>query len=349
MMNCWGPLWPEQKSIARPAWGASSSKDAKYKVVNNARVIENQKITETLTIDGEQWNGAIITKNTFIGQSSHGLHISNAQNITIIDNKFRNIHGNAIKLRSNQASGTDNITIKQNRFENIGLTTILAGEPNQHVSIVNNSFHNVATITSGNKQHGIYLKGPEFLVEGNTITSVGDAHGISVRTSGVVRGNMVIGATEDGIKYYSDSETKGTGNLLIENNIVVNCGHGGLVFAVGGGPLIDTVVVRFNTLVNNYRGIRIYQDLTNVSFQLYGNFVIEPGGKYTYFKTRPRVEQFNIYQQSTADFFDLANRDFRIYPHSVAWKIVPDTVMVPEYDYLNQPFPTAPFSAGAIQ
>ncbi|MBU2552536.1 MAG: right-handed parallel beta-helix repeat-containing protein [Proteobacteria bacterium] len=336
-------------AFAGQADGAGGPEAAPFKMVGGVRVIEGRTFTETLTLDGHQWDGAVIRNNVFNNIADKGLHLSNVRGLSILDNRFTGIKSNAIKLRSDKNQGTEDILIKGNLFKDIAATAILAGEPNVRLRIIGNRFENVALITSGEKQHAMYLKGPEFLVEGNVISGVIDANGISVRTSGVVRGNFIEKAAKDGIKYYSSSETKGSGRLVIEANVAVGNGHGGIALAAGKGPLVDQVEIRFNTLAGNGRGIWIYEDLDRVGISIYGNLIVEADKKYIYTRTKPTLETDNLEVDAEPGFVNAAGRDFNLVKASPAVGFVRKAPGLPPYDYQGRSFGRPPYDAGAMQ
>lgn len=320
------------------------------RIEGGVRIIENHTFTSTVDIDGEVWNGAIIRNNTFTCKDGFGLHISNVRDLTIEGNRFENIERNAIKLRSENNAGTSGILIRNNVFRDINHTAILAAEQNTGLRIIGNTFTNVAKVTSGEKQHAMYLKGPGFLVEGNTIDGVVDATGISIRTSGTVRGNIVRNATEDGIKYYSNSDTKGDGLVVIEGNVVYNNKHGGISMDNGIGPLVDRIVVRFNTLVNNTNGIIVDDGMAPVDIRIYGNLIEEnSGSNYLMLEVTPSLLQGNLTTSTDPGFVDMAQYDFRLRTDSKAVGFVKEAGDVPPYDFLKQPYAAPPYEAGAIQ
>ena len=328
---------------------SASSSSPIYKVVEGVRIVENQTFTDTLTIDSKDWDNAIIRNNIFMNQSDKGLHISNVHNLLIENNEFFGMQSNAIKLRDDQKRGTYNVTIKGNNFHDINDTPILVGEPNIDTKITNNRFENVALGMDGNKKHAVYLKGPDFLVEGNTIVGVRSANGVSARTAGTVRGNLIMNNASDGIKYYSSSRVKGSGILIIENNVVVNNGHGGITFSSGDGVKIDRAIVRFNTVVNNSRGMWIYENLSSIDIQIYGNIFIEGNEKYLYLATQPSLNKDNLTDSSDIGFVNFAEHNFKLTQSSKARNFVSSIPDVPPYDFSGNPMGSEPFDAGAYQ
>jgi len=272
-----------------------------YDVIDGVRVIENQVITEQVIIDGSSWNGAIIRNNIFRNQPGQALQIKNVSNVTALqiknvsnvtveNNEFTGMQMQAILLGSNQ-TGTNNVIIKNNYFHDMPYHGIHAQEPNTNLQVLNNTFINVTIAADGDKRHAIYIKGPGFLIEGNRIEEVADGHGISVRTAGTVRGNWIEGAFEYGIAYFSDASTSGNGTLIIEGNVCVNNGLGGIKYdyAAGSTVKISKGITRFNTLVDNNLGIWLESGFGSTQFEVYGNIVVESSQNYADFDTEPRL------------------------------------------------------------
>ena len=330
----------------------------KYKVINGVRVIEDQIFTRRVAIEGAKWDGAIIRNNIFMNTKDEALDIRDTRNLLIENNEFAGVKNFAILLPALKVQkwGTDNITIKGNYFHDTGYAAIHTVEPNKNVKIVNNTFKNIA-MDPKNPTHAMYLKGPDFLVEGNTIDGVGKI-GISLRSSGVVRGNRVANAGLFGIGYWANSNDTGKGVIIIENNVIVNSKKHDINF--GGDrpyPKIDRAIVRFNTLVHNKKssiykkGIYIDENLEKSDFQIYGNIIINSEKNYFHYRTKPLVDIDITNLTSTSDigFVDFAKEDFRLTLKSSARDFVSGIPATPPYDVLKNPMGDEPFDAGAYQ
>lgn len=245
-----------------------------FTTADGRRILENQTITAKLDIEGKEWNNSIIRNNVFKNQKGYALHVRDVENLVIENNEFLGMRDNAIKLRSWQSWGTRNVLIRNNFFHDMPSTAIFSGEPNIETKIIHNLFVNVANDPhSTPNQHGIYLKGPDFLVDGNTIDNVRNANGISVRTAGIIRNNFIRRAAKGGINYYSDSTKKGSGNLVIENNLILFPGQFGIGFSKGDGTPIDQAAVHSNLIIGTRPGIFISSFLT-IFFQASHNIFI---------------------------------------------------------------------------
>lgn len=348
MVLAWCLLGPVTVSVAAIV--------PEFTIENGVRVVQGQQFTDTVRISGAEWDGAIIRNNQFAGQIEHGLTISDVKNLIVEDNSFTGMARNAIKLEDVQTTGALNVTIADNRFEDIAPTPILVGAPNPGVRILRNQFRNVGYDLSGEKQHAMYIKAPGYLVEGNVIDNVGGYNGISIRTAGIVRGNWLINVKSEGIKYYSDGQDKGDGKLLIENNVVINSGRSGIGFDTGAGVLIDQAVVRFNTLVNNYRALRFGTAIYPVNFTIYGNILIESSGNYTYGTSglTQLLMVDNIQSTQPGDLFvDFAGLNVNLRPGVAAIRsvqaIASDPFGPPTTDYFGIAYDTPPHDAGACR
>ena len=341
---------------------ASSKKAPKsnsiFKIINGVRVIENHYIAKTLIIAGKDWNGTIIRNNVFSGQRGIGLVVSDVQNIVIENNEFYGMQDKALKLKSDQKRGTSNVVIKGNYFHDISEIALFVGEPNANTKILNNRFVNVATDASRKyprnyPKHAIYIKGPNFIVEGNRISGVTDSHGISIRNSGLVRGNFVEGCAEYGIKYYSDSKTKGNGMLFVENNVVVNNGSAGIGASFSErGISIEKMIIRFNTIVNNGKtGIGLYENLrsSDIDFHIYGNIIIQNNKIYYNLGVEPSFMKNNLTSPSDVGFMSFVKNNFRLKKDSIAIDFVKNIPAVPPYDFAGNKFNKDIYNAGAFQ
>ena len=324
-----------------------------YTMENGVRVVQGKDFTDTVAIDGEAWNGALIRNNSFHDQVDFGIQLANVKGVRIENNTFRGMQRMAIKLKDdNNITGAIDVTIIGNKFESMPNTPIIVGLPNNGVKIINNEFHDVAWESS--LQHAIYIKAPGYLVEGNRIDTVRGGNGISIRTAGIVRGNWITNIADVGIKYYADQPDKGDGRLLIETNFVLNSGDGGIGFSTSDGTVIDLAVVRFNTLVNNYRSLRFENGLTSLQFTIYGNVFVESGGKWIYGASEaPKLTMTDNIQSAdpSALFIDFPNMNLRLKAGSPAIKSVKemptDPFGLPQKDFYGFLYGDSPYDAGA--
>jgi hypothetical protein len=321
-----------------------------YTVENGIRIMENQTCTDSITIEGAAWSNGIIRNNIFKNQNSYGMQIGDLTNLVIEDNEFFGMSNNAIKLRSTQTVGTTNVIIRNNDFHDMPASAILTGEPNVGVKILNNTFTNVGNEPdTGLNQHGIYLKGPDYLVEGNVFDGIANSNGVSVRTAGVVRGNLIKNANKRAIKYYSDSNSVGTGLLVIENNVCVSNDGGGLAIEEGAGTKITKAVLRFNTLVNNTQGVWVGPNMGGLQIEIYGNIIVESNADYYLFDSTADLNTDNITGQTDIGFENYTTGVYKLRSTSTAIQSVSGIPGIPPYDYLGNSMGQDPYDAGAFQ
>jgi len=278
------------------------------------------------------------------------LDMSDVDDALIENNEFKNVAGYAIRLKSNQARGTNHILIQKNHFSHIQWDAILVGEPNRNVKILNNRFEDVALSRDPPRKHALYLEAPDVWVEGNVINGVGNANGISIRSSGTVRRNHVKNTAGMGIKYFSSSRALGSGLLVIECNILENHREGGIGLARGPGARIGKSVVRFNTLVGNGKGIFRQGGLDRTELVIYGNMIVDSGRRYYDFAKEPALFLGNFTSSKDPGFVHSSLGDYRLKEDSQARGFVPEAPAgLPADDFAGNPFGKAPFDAGAFQ
>lgn len=322
-----------------------------YEEIDGVRVIQNQVFDgEYLWIDGAEWDGVIIRNNLFKNQIKQALRIKNAYNVLIENNEFTEMLSFAIKLAEHQTRGTDNIEIRNNYFHDTYYIALYTGEPNTNAKIIGNTFENVTLKSTDHKQHAIYVKGPDFHIEGNVITNVPGGHAVSVRTSGLVRGNILKGAHEFGIKYFSDG-IRGNGQLTIENNISYNNRLGGISVDYSSNTVeeLDKIIIRFNTVVNNSLGVWLDKGFAGLNIELYGNIIVEGNQNYFNFEMIPFKNIANLTSPLDIGFIDLKGGNFQLLDTSVAVNFVTGIPAQPKYDFSGNPMEGEPFDAGAYQ
>ncbi len=184
--------------------------------------------TETLKISGSQWDNKTLknckiynTGNALTG--GEGIFIENVQNLTIQNCEIYNAGRAGIRLGINLS--TNNVTLIGNTIHHIAGDGISAGQrhligvDHLNLKILNNTIYETGLAGDGGLLHGLYIQVSDFLIEGNSITNAHDGNGISVRSSGIIRKNIIAGAGEGAITYYSDHKRGPSNLLLIENNI----------------------------------------------------------------------------------------------------------------------------------
>ena len=189
--------------------------------------------------------------------------------------------------------------------------------------------------------HGIYMMSSGFIIEDNRIDTVinDGGNGISVRSNGIIRRNLVTGATKAGISYYSDHPSAGT--ILVENNIVYDNATYGIAILSNGTASnhINGATLRFNTLLTaNSSSIKLDTGISDIAVEIYGNIFIrtDGSGSYIYDKGGDADVQSltaNLEASGDAGFTDFSGRDMHIIPGSAAGLFNVDTA--PEYPLLD--------------
>ncbi len=292
----------------------------------NRAVIENKVFNETLIIDGHDNDSLIIRNCTFENISSFGLLIKNVDELIVKDCIFRNIGNSAINLGVNEVS--TNVTIDNNEIYDVVQNGIMVFQTHIRPIITNNKIYDVATYPDGGP-HGIYCRGRDFIIEGNTIHNVGVAgdhgSGISVRTYGTVRGNKVYAAQRNGISYSSDRAGY-DGTLLVENNVVYdNMKRGINIYSGPNESKIGKAIIRFNTVISTNDHEPIFVDsgyYPDATFEVYGNVLLNLGtaSRFAFASSSHpfEVESHNLTSNADIGFVNLTNRDLHILSDSEA-------------------------------
>jgi Ca2+-binding RTX toxin-like protein len=224
------------------------------------RVIENLVLDSTLRLVGSQFDNTLVRNVTIRNVSGDGIMLRDVDNVRIENVTISNVSGHGIKLST--TGSTSNVVIQGSTIRSTGEDGILSGQrtgvDHPGLRIIDNTIDNTG-LNGGNlgRIHGIYVQSSEFLIEGNRVTNSTDANAISVRSSGIVRGNYLEDARESGIAYYADHPSGSTDRLTIENNVIVGTGNGttrsdiNLLPVPGGQSVVNTFIVRNNTLTDN--------------------------------------------------------------------------------------------------
>lgn len=321
-----------------------------------AGTIEGQTFNSTVFIDGHDYDGTIIRNCVFENISGDGLQIRDVNNLCIENCIFRNISEDAIRFRNSGSS--DGVKIIDNQIYDIEENGILAPENHINTLIKGNIIYNVATNNTssqfGAPHHGIYFQGFNVTINENTIYNVtnDDGNCISIRTYGVISKNKLYSATDHGISYFSDHPGNSE-KLLIENNVIYDNGKRGVNLASNGNSSnhIGEAVVRFNTIIsNNQSPIGINDDLSGVSFNIYGNIAIRTDGGSTYvFSNLSYNKSNNITGSNDIGFIDFINRDLRITNTSIAINAGVGLTEFPITDFIGNSRDASSLDAGAYE
>ena len=195
-------------------------------------ILEDFDRTTTLRLDGPEWDNTLVRNCTIHNTTGSGIFIRNVSNVRIENCTIHDIAVGGISISS--TGSTENVVITGNTIYSIDKDGISAAQrsrsepPINHVNLVieNNKIYDTGLIGTDGKYHSIYVQAQDFMITDNHIYGDRDGNGISVRSSGVVRNNVVEGRAnapyKGGIKYYSDHQRGPSNTLVIENNIVSN-------------------------------------------------------------------------------------------------------------------------------
>lgn len=194
-----------------------------------APVIENIVLDSTLRLEGPRWNGTIVRNVTIRGVDGDGIFLRNVESVRIENCSISDVTGRGIQLSIE--GSTRDVRIVGNRISNTGLDGISAGQRHargvDHPGLVvrDNRIERTGLKSRGGRNHGIYVQSTDFLIEGNLVRNSADGNGISVRSSGTVRNNVVQGSGKSGIAYYPDHMAGPSNTLVIEGNRVSDSGR----------------------------------------------------------------------------------------------------------------------------
>ena len=339
-------------------------------------IIENQDFTSSLILDTGDDNTLIINSkfHDFVGR---GIQLRNVSNVYIKDCEFYNMRsggslgqGTAIHLRS--SGSTDRVTIDGNLIHDIARDGIKGSDGASHTNLVikNNTIFNTGTDdvdgTIG-QCHNIYIQTPGFSIENNLVYNALGGHNLSVRSSGIVRGNVILGnAVKGAIRYFNDHDAGPSDVLIIENNVFYEGTPSALgtypvvslSWSAAAGKLVSNYIIRFNTIVSNdpaRYGFSVQSsqfDSKNV--EVYGNIIINTENSGRVFDTRYVDYNSRNYTSTTATGFVnaiTAPYDFHLTTDSPALGWATGEASFPAFDLDGQPRPSADgqLDAGADQ
>jgi len=281
----------------------------------------NKTFENGLKIDGHEFDSLVIENCTFHNKS---LRLGNVKNVTIRNCTFEDISFDGIKIGF--IGDASNIIVDGCTFKNIGYNGIDSHERALNCTIKNCHFENVALsevgAAMGQPHHGIYWKGKNVLITGNTFLNGDQPFGnaISVRSSGVVSKNTIRNAVKNGIMYYANHP--GSDSLIIENNFITNSSFYSIIMGSDGNLSNhnQNVIIRFNSCAQTENeSIYISESFeTTTHISIYGNVLVNPTGEY--YKTFFTVNDVHSNLTNTSDigFINIENGDLHILPTSAA-------------------------------
>jgi hypothetical protein len=279
-------------AVAGLHWAPAAADDGSYPPGQWDHIHDGMTFTDLLRLFGPEHDNTLIINCTFDGGDIHtgaGVYMGNVRNVYIKNSVFKNSRG-AIGFAQEAGNSTRDVSIEGNEMYNLGGHAIWAGRNDQlggsddhtGMRIINNTIHHTGLDPTcwPLHIHAIYLQNNDYLIENNTIYESRCGLGISVRASGVIRGNKVWGSQNRANGFWSDHAATGNRTLLIENNVFI-----GDAIGIGFDSTANTVarfIVRFNTVVMQHDApaVDIGWPPTDKTFEIYGNLLVSPSGNY---------------------------------------------------------------------
>lgn len=276
--------------------------------------------TDRIRLEGHEYDSLLIENCTFDGG---GLNLGDVDHVTIRGCTFKNINRNGLAIGF--IGPCNNIVVDGCTFADIGYNGVDSHEDAFNCTIRNCTFRRIAGsdigAAMGQPHHGIYWKGKGVTIEDNRMEGEGQnfGNGISVRSSGLVRRNTIVGFPKNGIMYYANHP--GDDSLVIENNFLANNNYSITLGSSGNLSYHNkNVVIRFNSLIQeeNYSVYVAKEYETTTNIDLYGNIIVNPSGEYL--KTFYEVDGIgkNLTTLSDPGFVDAASGDLHLGPDSEA-------------------------------
>ncbi|MEO0813553.1 MAG: right-handed parallel beta-helix repeat-containing protein, partial [Myxococcota bacterium] len=148
-------------------------------------------------IDGAQYNNSYFEGCALRGAAEDAVFIRNVDNFAIVGFDIADAGREGIKLSSSGGATSTNIYIVGNTVTDVIGDGIACpqrhadGVVHRNVKIWNNRVVRSGITNNGKKRHGIYNQCQDAEVIGNYVEGNRNGNGITMRSSGVVRGNIV--------------------------------------------------------------------------------------------------------------------------------------------------------------
>ncbi len=312
--------------------------------------IFGETFTKGLRIDGHDYDSLIIENCTFTNNS---LELGNVDDVIIRNCTFENINSDGIRVGF--IGEASNILIDGCTFKQIGSNGIDSHEKAIDCIIQNSYFENIAMsevgAAMGQPHHGIYWKGKNVHITGNTFVNGEQPFGnaISVRSSGRVSGNHIKNAVKNGIMYYADHP--GGDSLIIENNTISNSAFYSIIMGSDGNTANhnQNVIIRFNTTVETENeSVYVAEDFESTTHvEIYGNIFVNASGEYLKSFYPLNDVYSNLQSQSDIGFVNMNGEDFHILPSSAANGYCSGLTQFPLYDIDGDSRSTTNLDAGS--
>jgi hypothetical protein len=233
-------------------------------------VISGLNIKGNYQLYGSAFNNTLLIHSTITGS----LLIDGVQRVYIQGNTI-----GSIWMPGNLA--TDNVTIDGNEITQAKNDCIqLHDGPAKptHVLIENNYIHDCGIGNPGNTNyHAIYDQVPDVTIQGNYIWNASSA--ISIRSSGIVQGNIITRVPfGGGIEYFSDHDAPVGSTLTLQGNVIntilTNSAAGlgsrrGLIVLGNGIGTTHRPVTNYNLSSNYLAVLNPAKDASGIYYDIY--------------------------------------------------------------------------------
>lgn len=194
---------------------------------DGGRVISNLRIEasgQDYGIRLESVKDVVIDQVFITGSKQSGIFLKDCEGIRIRRCTLASTGLRGVQLSS--AGGNRNVAIEDCEIYGATDDGIYTGEKSGAVQqfdvfIRRNWIHHVSSNLSWpGHYHGMYIQSAEAVIEDNLITDVVDGNGISMRSSGVARGNRILRVGKAGLAYFNDHPSGPSLKLVWENNLI---------------------------------------------------------------------------------------------------------------------------------
>ena len=292
----------------------------KEEIAKETNHIEGKNFDDGLRIEGHEFDSLIIENCVF---KNKPLNLNNCNYVVIRNSTFKDIHNSGIRVGFN--GECTNLLIENCTFKDIGFNGVDSHEdaPNaiiRNCVFENNSLSQIGT-AMGEPHHNIYWKAPGVIIESNHFDAKNQKSGniISIRSSGIIRKNVIKNGSTNAIMYYADHP--GGDTLLIENNFIHNHNHSGIMLRSAGDKNWhnNNIIIRFNSIVDAYENA-VYVDDTfekTTEISIYGN--IFSNASQQFIKSSFKLNEYvNLETSEDIGFVDVENGDLHLLDGSTA-------------------------------
>ncbi|MGG1517161.1 right-handed parallel beta-helix repeat-containing protein [Paenibacillus oryzisoli] len=153
-----------------------------------------------------------------------GIYLYRSDNVMVDHATVKELvwTGTAFHAHAMHIYGGSGITVKNSQIYNVDGNGITVEADNTNVLIDNNDIYNSGRrpFSSSAPYHGIYAKAADMTIQYNRIHDSLDGSAISMRSTGVVKGNTLTNNKHAAIAYWPDYPKGASGKLDIINNII---------------------------------------------------------------------------------------------------------------------------------